>query len=160
MPHRALAKPHQWPNASAQVRARMARVRLKGTEPEQRLCRFLVGHGIEFTVNDSSLPGSPDIVFADHKVAIFVHGCFWHGHAGCGRAKIPQNNHDLWLAKIKATVRRDRRVCRVLRKAGWSVLTFWECQRDEEDMRRFLQRLLLKMQFHARFGHVDRRLHQ
>lgn len=141
------AKSNRWPNTSAQVSARMARVRLKGTEPEQRISRFLQSQGFEFTVNDASLPGSPDIVFADYKVAVFVHGCFWHSHVGCRRATLPQNNRDLWVAKIKATVRRDRRVSRSLRNAGWCVLTIWECQRSEEDMHRLRQRLLKKMSF-------------
>ncbi|MEM4988346.1 very short patch repair endonuclease [Collimonas sp. H4R21] len=139
------AKPHQWPGTSAQVSARMARVRVKGTEPEQRLSRFLIGQGFEFFANVSSLPGSPDVVFANKKVVVFVHGCFWHGHAGCRRATIPQNNRERWVAKIQANVRRDRRVSRALRNEGWSVLTIWECQRSEKDLHNFLRRLLRKM---------------
>ncbi|MDN2713223.1 very short patch repair endonuclease [Janthinobacterium sp. SUN118] len=139
------AKPHRWPGTSDQVSARMARVRVKGTEPEQRLSRFLIGQGFEFSANVSSLPGSPDVVFANQKVVVFVHGCFWHGHAGCRRATIPQNNREKWVAKIQANVRRDRRVSRALRNAGWSVLIIWECQRSERDLHKFLRRLLRKM---------------
>lgn len=139
------AKPHRWSGTSAQVSARMAKVRLKGTEPEQRLSRFLLDQGLNFSTNVSSLPGSPDIVFTDQRIVVFVHGCFWHGHAGCRRATIPQRNRELWAAKIQANGRRDRRVSRVLRKAGWSVLTIWECQRTEKDLQKFLRRLLGKM---------------
>lgn len=138
-------KPYEWPGTSAQVSARMARVRSKGTEPEQRLSRFLSGQGFKFSTNVSSLPGSPDIVFAEQKVAVFVHGCFWHGHAGCRRATIPQRNRNIWVAKIQANVKRDRRASRALRNAGWSVLTIWECQRSEKDLQKFLRRLLRKM---------------
>lgn len=139
------SKPHQWPGTSAQVSARMARVRVKGTGPEQRLSRFLNDQGFEFSANVSSLPGSPDVVFADQKIVVFVHGCFWHGHAGCRRATIPQNNREKWVAKIRANARRDRRVSKVLRNAGWSVLTIWECQRSAKDLHKFLRRLLKKM---------------
>lgn len=142
---RTPVKRPQWPGTSAQVSARMARVRLKGTEPEQRLCRFLTDQGLAFSSNDSSLPGSPDVVLADSKIVVFVHGCFWHGHSGCRRATIPQNHRDMWIAKIQATIRRDRRVSRALRKAGWSVLTIWECQRSEKDLHTFLRRLRRKM---------------
>lgn len=140
-----LANPHQWPGTSARVSARMARVWGKGTEPEQRLRRFLISQGFEFSANVSSLPGSPDVVFTNQKVVVFVHGCFWHGHAGCRRATIPQNNREKWIAKIQANGRRDRRVSRALRNAGWSVLTIWECQRSEKDLHKFLRRLLRKM---------------
>lgn len=142
---RTSAKRPQWSGTSAQVSARMARVRLEGTEPERRLCRFLTGQGLAFSSNVSSLPGSPDIVFADHRIVVFVHGCFWHGHSGCRRATIPQNHREMWAKKIQANIRRDRRVSRALRNAGWSVLTIWECQRSEKDLQAFLRRLRRKM---------------
>lgn len=138
-------KPNQWSGTSTQVSARMARVRSKGTEPEQHLRRFLIDQGFKFSTNCSYLPGSPDIVFTEQKVAVFVHGCFWHGHAGCRRATIPQRNRSLWTAKIHANIKRDRRASRALRNAGWSVLTIWECQRTEKDLQKFLRRLLGKM---------------
>lgn len=138
-------KPNQWPGTSAQVSARMAKVRVKGTKPEERLSQFLNGQGLEFSSNVSSLPGTPDVAFANQKVVVFVHGCFWHGHAGCRRATIPQNNREKWIAKIQANGKRDRRVSKVLRNMGWSVLTIWECQRSEKDLHKFLQRLLRKM---------------
>lgn len=135
----------KWSGTSAQVSARMAKVRLKETEPERRLCHFLAGQGFAFTSNVSSLPGSPDVVFSGYKIAVFVHGCFWHGHPGCRRATIPQNHREIWVMKIRANTRRDRRVSRSLRNAGWSVLTIWECQRSEQDLQTFLRRLRRKM---------------
>jgi len=140
-----LPKSHQWPGTSAQVSARMAKVRSKDTEPEQLLSRFLIGQGFKFSTNVSSLPGRPDIVFADQKVVVFVNGCFWHGHVGCRRATIPQRNREIWAAKIQANVQRDSRVSRTLRNAGWSVLKIWECQRSENELQKFLRRLLKKM---------------
>ena len=140
-----LPKSHQWPGTSAQVSARMAKVRSKDTEPEQLLSRFLIGQGFKFSTNVSSLPGRPDIVFADQKVVVFVNGCFWHGHVGCRRATIPQRNREIWAAKIQANVQRDSRVSRTLRNAGWSVLKIWECQRSEKELQKFLRRLLKKM---------------
>lgn len=139
-------KSPRWPSTSPQASARMARVRLKATGPEQRLGCFLCEQGLEFVANDASLPGSPDIVFANERVAVFVHGCFWHGHAGCRRATVPLNNQDMWLAKIQANIRRDRRVSKALRHAGWSVLTNWECQQSDKNLHTFLRRLRGKMQ--------------
>lgn len=141
---RVLKSP-QWHDTPAQTSARMSKVRSKNTEPEQRLSRFLIGQGFTFSTNVSSLPGRPDMVFADKKVVVFVHGCFWHGHVGCRRATIPQRNREMWAAKIQANVRRDSRVSRTLRNTGWSVLTIWECQRSEKDLAKFLRRLLRKM---------------
>lgn len=142
---RTPTKSLRWGPASAQTSARMAKVRSHGTAPEERLRTFLARQGLRFSVNVSSLPGSPDIVFAERKVAVFVHGCFWHGHPACRYASVPQNNRQMWLAKIAGNARRDRRVSATLRRAGWSVLTLWECQRSEEDLERFFRRLSSKL---------------
>lgn len=123
----------------------MAKVRSSGTAPEERLKRLLREKGLRFSTNARTLPGKPDIVFQSRGVVVFVHGCFWHGHPKCKRASIPTRNREAWAAKINANIRRDRRVARALRAAGWSVLTIWECQKREQDMQRFLLRLIRKL---------------
>jgi DNA mismatch endonuclease (patch repair protein) len=115
------------------VSRRMASVRRRNTDPEMTLRRALRGIGIRFRVHDRRLPGTPDIVLQKRRVAIFVHGCFWHRHRGCSRATLPKTNVGFWLAKFDDNVRRDARKARVLRSAGWSVCTVWECKLHQDD---------------------------
>jgi DNA mismatch endonuclease (patch repair protein) len=84
--------------------------------------------GFRFRLHVSSLPGKPDIVLPRHRKAIFVHGCFWHGHDGCPRSKRPVTNEDFWNVKIGANIRRDVIVLQELSNAGWDVLVVWGCE--------------------------------
>lgn len=78
--------------------------------------------------NVKSLPGSPDIVVYGLRLAVMVHGCFWHGH-NCRRgARVPRANREYWTAKIARNRRRDLQIRRALREAGWAVATIWECE--------------------------------
>ena len=72
------------------------------------------------------LPGKPDFAWRGEKVAVFVDGCFWHGHVGCYKA--PRHNAEFWKAKVEGNRRRDRRADRQLRAMGWSVIRIWECR--------------------------------
>jgi DNA mismatch endonuclease (patch repair protein) len=83
--------------------------------------------GLRMRYNAPYLPGKPDIAIHSLKIAIFVHGCFWHGH-GCKRgARIPKTNTAYWTNKIKLNRERDKRNDAALRRSGWKVLTIWEC---------------------------------
>jgi DNA mismatch endonuclease (patch repair protein) len=84
-----------------------------------------------YRVNDSSLPGQPDISLQRQKIAIFVHGCFWHQHHCKRGARVPKSNKDYWLPKLHRNVTRDKRVRRELHKLGWRSLVIWECQLRE-----------------------------
>jgi DNA mismatch endonuclease (patch repair protein) len=76
------------------------------------------------------LPGKPDFVFPDHRLAIFLDGCFWHGCPRCYR--LPQDNRAYWKKKVKTNRQRDRRVSNTLRRAGWRVVRIWEhCLENE-----------------------------
>jgi DNA mismatch endonuclease (patch repair protein) len=134
-----------WGKVPALVSQRMAKVRRRDTGPEQRLTRFLMANGLKFERHATQLPGSPDIVFKRHKVAVFVHGCFWHGHAGCRRAQLPSANALVWERKIEANIRRDHRVVRALRAMGWSVLIVWACNMRTAGLSRFRSRLLSRL---------------
>lgn len=107
--------------------ARMASIRQKGTAPERRLRSALHRRGLRFRVNVTDLPGSPDIVLARWGVAVFVHGCFWHGH-GCAAGRPPSSRQAYWLQKLADNQRRDARKARALRRLGWHVFTVWSCQ--------------------------------
>ena len=107
--------------------ALMSKVRHTGTSAELVVRLLLHRAGFRFRVNDSGLPGRPDVVVAKCKAAIFVHGCFWHGHS-CNRGRRPATNTLFWDAKLEANGRRDRRIRRQLHRKGWGVLVVWECE--------------------------------
>lgn len=88
--------------------------------------------GYRFRLNRRDLPGAPDIVLPRHKKVVFVHGCFWHGHA-CPRGKRPETNADFWNAKLDANLRRDRESQERLQEQGWLVLVVWECELKSPD---------------------------
>ena len=106
----------------------MGRIRTHGTAPELMVRSILRAMGIKFRVRAPHLPGSPDLFLPDKRLVLFVHGCFWHHHPACVKAYIPKTRRRFWLAKFEANRRRDQRVCRVLRRRGYSVAIVWECQ--------------------------------
>ena len=111
----------------------MRRVRSQNTKPEIVVRRTAHSLGFRFRLHQKNLPGSPDIVLAKHAVAIFVHGCFWHGHRKCKRAKRPTSNTEFWEQKLDRNIQRDRAVVRKLKGLGWRVLVVWECETKDLD---------------------------
>jgi DNA mismatch endonuclease (patch repair protein) len=106
----------------------MARVRQKGTAPELRLRRCLWGLGLRYRLHAKDLPGTPDIVFRGAKVAVFVHGCFWHSH-GCKLSlRKPVTNAEFWQAKLERNADRDRRCLAELTAIGWTPIVAWACE--------------------------------
>lgn len=123
----------------------MGRVRSKNTRPEIAVRRLLHGMGYRFRLHRSDLPGRPDIVFPRKRVAVFVHGCFWHRHVGCPSTRTPKSRVAFWTGKFNDNMRRDRAARRALRRDGWRVLVVWECQvanveRLVNRIRRFMER--------------------
>lgn len=106
----------------------MSRVGGKNTTPEMVVRRMAHSLGLRFRLHRKDLPGTPDIVFPKWKVAIFVHGCFWHRHPGCAKASTPKSRIDFWQCKFDSNVRRDEKNAELLRDLGWSVITVWECE--------------------------------
>ncbi len=107
--------------------ALMKRVRRSGTKPEVTLRKALHKLGFRYVIGDKRLPGTPDLVFPRYKTAVFVHGCFWHGH-DCRQGRAPSSNVAYWAPKIEANRARDSRKEQALRDLGWRVLTVWECE--------------------------------
>lgn len=107
----------------------MARVRGKDTKPELKVRRFLHAAGLRFRLQAKELPGRPDIVFRSRRVAVFVHGCFWHRHDDpyCKLSRMPKSRQEFWGPKLKANAERDRRNVHALRELGWTVEVVWEC---------------------------------
>ena len=124
----------------------MSHIKGKGTKPELLVRRWLWSHGYRYRLNVKSVPGKPDIVLRPYRTAIFVNGCFWHGH-GVRKAhneelrikneellqnseccKIPSTNRTFWVEKIRRNQERDERNYRLLQENGWQVIVVWECQ--------------------------------
>ena len=107
--------------------AMMAGIKGKNTKPEMLVRKALFAAGYRFRLHRKDLPGNPDIVLPGRKVAIFVHGCFWHAHQGCKLAKLPATRPDFWREKLGRNVARDAAAVSALRLQGWRVLVVWEC---------------------------------
>lgn len=106
----------------------MSHVRSKDTKPEMTVRRYLFAHGFRYRIHVKSLPGKPDIVLRKFRTVIFVNGCFWHGHEGCGSYSFPKSNVKFWRSKIERNRKRDARDTAKLRSMGWHVVKIWECQ--------------------------------
>lgn len=104
----------------------MSRVGGKNTGPEVRVRKAAHALGLRFRLHRKELPGTPDIIFPKRRVALFVHGCYWHRHPGCRKATAPSS--DFWANKFAMNVARDARVAAELKRHGWRVVTIWECQ--------------------------------
>lgn len=114
---------------SREQRSRTMRaVRSRDTAPEMTVRRYLHAAGLRYRLHDSGLPGKPDLVFPSRRTVLFVHGCFWHQHAGCRRATRPSSNTEYWTRKLNGNVARDCTRLDELSGLGWKVLVIWECQ--------------------------------
>jgi DNA mismatch endonuclease (patch repair protein) len=112
----------------------MSRVRSKDTRPEMMVRRLVHKAGFRYRLHVSNLPGRPDLVFPKRKKVIFIHGCFWHSHAGCQHARVPKSRTSFWTAKFAANKTRDERNYYALTEAGWKVLVLWECELRDPDL--------------------------
>ncbi|PRD40635.1 very short patch repair endonuclease [Phyllobacterium phragmitis] len=110
-----------------QRRRIMQSVGQKDTGPEMLVRRALHKLGYRYRLHAKDLPGRPDMVFPGKRKAIFVHGCFWHGH-DCAKGKLPKSRPEYWIPKIEANKARDERVIDELKKLGWDVIVIWQCQ--------------------------------
>lgn len=113
----------------------MRRIRGKNTKPELTVRRIVWRLGIRYRLHARHLPGTPDLVFAKTKQAIFVHGCFWHQHPGCKNAVMPKSNRAFWRKKLRGNQRRDAVRMTELLHAGWRILVVWECQAEASPTR-------------------------
>jgi DNA mismatch endonuclease (patch repair protein) len=113
----------------AERSAIMARVRSRNTTPERIVRSALHRLGYRFRLHSRQLPGNPDVIFPSRRIALFVHGCFWHRHQGCRRGVVlPVARQDYWSRKFQRTVARDKANQAALEQNGWIVLVVWECQ--------------------------------
>ena len=112
----------------AKTRSRMmSGIRGKNTKPEILVRKALSSQGYHYRLHRKDLPGVPDIAMPGRKIAIFVHGCFWHMHLGCQLAKMPSTRPEFWQAKLGRNAERDSEAIAALLALGWRVLIVWEC---------------------------------
>ena len=125
--------------------ALMSRIGGRNTNPELVVRSLVHALGYRYRLHVRSLPGTPDLVFSSRRKIIFVNGCFWHGHEGCTRSKLPKTNVSFWAKKIVANCERDRKNCTKLKELGWKILVIWECEiRDRERLEKNLVSFLKK----------------
>src|SRR5208283_280219 len=106
----------------------MSAIKSKNTKPELLLRKALWSGGIKgYRLHWQNIPGRPDICYVGKRVAIFVHGCYWHRCPNC-KLKIPKSHSMFWKQKFLANIKRDQKKSKILEKDGWRVLVLWECQ--------------------------------
>ena len=147
----------------------MSRIHGKATKPELKVRQWLWRHGYRYRLNVKSVPGKPDIVMRRYRTAIFINGCFWHGHhvqlavdswqlsvnsSAC--CKIPQTNREFWVNKIKRNQERDQRNYQVLHDNGWQVIVVWECQLTPKCIEETMLRVELLLNEHFLALHQTR----
>ena len=104
----------------------MAAVHSKDTNTELLVRRYLWAKGMRYRVHAKNVPGTPDIAVHRHKLALFVNGCFWHGHEDCSRGKLPKSKLEYWSEKIQANKSRDVAISEQLKRNGWHQMVVWE----------------------------------
>lgn len=123
----------------------MSRIRGKDTEIEIKVRKYLFSQGFRFRKNVADMPGKPDIVLPKYRTVIFIHGCYWHRHAGCKNRTTPSTNREFWLEKFEKNVQNDIKHQQELEAAGWKVLTLWECE-IENDFEHLMDNLVAELQ--------------
>ena len=117
----------------------MSHIRSKATKPEMLVRRWLWAHGYRYRLNVKSVPGKPDIVMRKYRTAIFVNGCFWHGHEGCKQFVLPKTNTAFWRNKIEYNRARDQKNYDILINAGWQVIVLWQCKLTKQELEQTMQ---------------------
>jgi DNA mismatch endonuclease (patch repair protein) len=110
----------------------MARIGPRDTAPEMAVRHAAHRLGFRYRLHREDLPGKPDLVFPRHRLAMFVHGCFWHRHENCPNCTHPKTRPEFWQAKFAANVARDRRTISKLEAQGWRTLVIWECEAEDQ----------------------------
>lgn len=120
----------------------MSRIRGKDTRPEMVVRRYLHARGFRYLLHSRKLPGCPDIVLRRYHTVIFINGCFWHGHPGCEKFRMPSTNVEFWQEKIRRNKERDALEVAALEALGWTVIVVWECELSRQVMEETLRNLV------------------
>ena len=123
----------------------MSHIRSKATKPEILVRKWLWAHEYRYRLNVKSVPGKPDIVMRKYRTAIFVNGCFWHGHEGCKQFVLPKTNTEFWQNKIDSNRARDQKNYDTLINAGWQVIVLWQCKLTKQELEPTMQSVVVAL---------------
>ena len=123
----------------------MSQIKATNTKPELLVRKFLHAHGFRYKLHDKKFPGKPDMVLPKYKTIIFIHGCFWHGHADCKYFVVPKTRTQWWTNKINRNKANDEKAVKALKKGGWKIITIWECRLKPSKVERTLSSLADKI---------------
>jgi DNA mismatch endonuclease, patch repair protein len=144
-PTRVLAQPDLNHHITPERSAMMARIGQKNTAPELAVRSILHRLGARFRLHRRNLPGTPDIVLPRRRLALLIHGCFWHRHKGCPFSYTPKSRVEFWAGKFARNLKRDREVERALTDLGWRFAVIWECEtRDTRTLERQVRGILAR----------------
>lgn len=124
----------------------MSQVKGSNTTPELIVRKFLHSRGYRYGLHNKTLPGKPDIVLRKIKTIVLVHGCFWHGHEGCQKARLPKTRRLWWQQKRSYNLDKDLRDRQALKALGWRVITIWQCDLSSKKVQSTLRRLEKKIE--------------
>lgn len=149
----------------------MSHIRSRNTKPELKVRQWLWHHGYRYRLNVKSVPGKPDIVMRKYHTAIFVNGCFWHGHkvelgvrseeggvTNSTCCKIPETNQTFWVNKIRRNQERDQKNYQVLQDNGWQVIVIWECELQPKRIEETMTKVELQLNEHFLNLHSHKRI--
>jgi DNA mismatch endonuclease (patch repair protein) len=120
----------------------MSKIRKKNSKPEILVRKFLFKNGMRYRIHNNKLNGNPDITLSKYRTVIFINGCFWHSHKNCSLNVMPKTNKEYWIPKLIGNAERDNINKLILKKAGWKVITIWECELSIRNEEKTLQKLL------------------
>ncbi len=120
----------------------MSKIRSKDTKPEMIVRKFLFSKGYRYRLYNKKLPGKPDITLTKCNTVVFIHGCFWHGHKDCKYFVVPKTRTDWWLKKINRNKELDKHNLKKLKKAGWKVISIFECELKKQKIEKTLDNLI------------------
>ena len=124
----------------------MSQVKSKNTTPELIVRKYLHKKGLRYRLHKKDLPGKPDIVLSKYRTIIFVNGCFWHGHKGCKKARLPKTRSAWWEGKMASNQRKDKKNKTALKREGWNVIVVWQCKLQKNPsitLQRLLNQIVL-----------------
>jgi len=111
-----------------QRKKNMKAIKAKDTKPEMIVRKILHNNGYRYRLHKKDLPGKPDLYLKKFNTVVFIHGCFWHQHAGCKYAAVPKTNKKYWISKLQRNILRDEENKAELKNKGYRVVVIWECE--------------------------------
>lgn len=130
----------------------MSRIKSKNTKPEILVRKYLHSKGLRFRLHNKDLPGKPDIYLKKYNTAVFINGCFWHGHRGCKYFILPKTRSEWWKSKIERNILNDNKKAKELRKLNMNIITIWECDLKKEKFEQTMIALIKNLRLQSKIS--------